>query len=84
MVEKISGVGAGDAFLAGVLHVLCAQGSLEDGLRLGTAAASAAVQNPGTELCRRRDVERLRDRVVIFPLERPHLARPRAAHAKAG
>ncbi|MBI3953560.1 MAG: 1-phosphofructokinase [Chloroflexi bacterium] len=82
MVEKVSGVGAGDAFLAGVLHVLCAAGSLEDALRQGTAAASAAVQNPGTELCHRREIERLVGRVVIFPVERSPKGRAHALPVK--
>ncbi len=82
MVEKVSGVGAGDAFLAGALHVLSAGGSLQEALRLGTAAGSATVRNPGTELCHRREIERLVDRVVVFPVEHSHKGRAHLAPAR--
>ncbi|MDO8612994.1 MAG: 1-phosphofructokinase, partial [Dehalococcoidia bacterium] len=53
-VRAVSAVGSGDAFLAGVVHSLSRGGRMEDALRLGVAAGTAAVLTPGTELCHRR------------------------------
>lgn len=58
-VEVRSAVGAGDSFVAGMTHGLAMGRSLEDAFRLGIAAGTAAVMTPGTDLCRREDVERL-------------------------
>jgi len=55
-VRAVSAVGSGDAFLAGVVHSLSRGGRMEDALRLGVAAGTAAVLTPGTELCHRREV----------------------------
>ncbi len=54
-----SKIGAGDAFLAGVVLSLARGEELEQALRVGVAAASAAVMTEGTELCRPSDVARL-------------------------
>jgi 6-phosphofructokinase 2 len=54
-----SPVGAGDCFM-GALALALAQGrTLAAACALGVAAAAAAVMTPGTEPCRRDDVERL-------------------------
>lgn len=53
-----SAVGAGDSFLAAMTLGL-AQGRTVRASFLGVAAGTAAVMTPGTELCRRADVERL-------------------------
>ena len=75
-VRAVSAVGSGDAFLAGVVHSLSRGGSMEDALRLGVAAGTAAVLTPGTELCHRREVDVLRPRVRVQRIEpRPVLAR---------
>ncbi|MEW6034757.1 MAG: 1-phosphofructokinase [Chloroflexota bacterium] len=58
-VNVRSSVGAGDAMVAGLVLRLCQGASLVEACRLGVAAGSAAVLTPGTQLCRRRDVERL-------------------------
>jgi 6-phosphofructokinase 2 len=58
-VEVRSAVGAGDSFVAGMTHGLSTGLSHRDAFLLGMAAGSAAVMTPGTELCRRADVERL-------------------------
>jgi len=68
-VRPISAVGSGDAFLAGVVLTLSWGGSLEEALRLGIAAGTAAVLTPGTELCHRREVDILLPRVRIHPIE---------------
>jgi 6-phosphofructokinase 2 len=54
-----SAVGAGDSLLAGVVLRLQRGARLSDAVRFGVAAGAAAVMNPGTELCRREDVEHL-------------------------
>jgi 6-phosphofructokinase 2 len=54
-----SPVGAGDSFMAGLASALAAGRDLRDACALGVAAAAAAVMTPGTEPCRRGDVERL-------------------------
>jgi 6-phosphofructokinase 2 len=36
---------------------------MEDAIRYGMAAGAAAVMTPGTELCRKPDVERLYDQL---------------------
>jgi 1-phosphofructokinase len=51
-----SATGAGDALLAGLLYKLDEGGTLQDGLRWGTAAGAAACLSSGTQLCRRQDV----------------------------
>jgi 1-phosphofructokinase family hexose kinase len=67
-VPVVSPAGAGDALVAG-LAVALAEGRLvEEGLRLGAAAAGATVMRPGTAECHREDVERLLPQVKIEPL----------------
>jgi 6-phosphofructokinase 2 len=58
-----SAVGAGDSMLAGIVHGLAQGMELVDAARLGVAAGTAASLTPGTELCRREDVERLHDEI---------------------
>ena len=64
-VPATSSVGAGDSMVAGMLVALGRGRSLRDAARFAVAAGAAAVMNPGTELCRRRDVERLDAQVVV-------------------
>ena len=54
-----SATGAGDSFLAGILHGFLRGESPVDAFRRGVAAGSAAVLTPGTDLCRPEDIERL-------------------------
>lgn len=60
-----SSVGAGDSLVAGFLLGLVRGQSLTDAFRFGVAAATASVMNPGTQLCRREDAERLCEQLVI-------------------
>jgi 6-phosphofructokinase 2 len=64
-IEVVSTVGAGDSFLGGMVATLAAGLRIEEAFRMGVAAGSAAVMNPGTELCREEDVRRLRPQVKI-------------------
>ncbi|MBI3319973.1 MAG: 1-phosphofructokinase [Candidatus Omnitrophica bacterium] len=60
-----STVGAGDSLVAGFVVGYRATRSLEDALRLGVACGAATAMTPGTELCHRKDVDRLLPQVVI-------------------
>ena len=53
-----SGVGAGDAMVAGVAVGLTRGWQLADAVRLGVSAASATLLTPGTAPCTRNDTER--------------------------
>ena len=57
-VEVVSAAGAGDGMLAGIAASIYRGEPIEEGLRLGTACASAVCLMPGTADCRREDVER--------------------------
>jgi 6-phosphofructokinase 2 len=57
-----SGVGAGDAMVAGITVGLSRGWPLDKAIRLGIAAGAAMLLTPGTAPCARADVERL------FPL----------------
>ncbi len=58
-VRVNSAIGAGDSFVAGLCLGLAQERPPADALRLGVAAAAATLLTPGTELCRKEDVERL-------------------------
>ena len=68
-VEVKSKVGAGDSFLAGCVLGLSRNASIEEVIRLGMAAGTAAVMNEGTRLCRREDVEKLLPEIKIEKLK---------------
>lgn len=54
-----SKVGAGDSTVGGIVLGLARDMSLTQAVQFGIAAGAAAVMTPGTELCRRKDAERL-------------------------
>lgn len=58
-VETRSSVGAGDSFVAAMVHRLAIGWAPLDAFRFGMAAGSAAVMTPGTDMCRPEDAERL-------------------------
>lgn len=64
-IKPLSAVGAGDSFLGAMIWSLAAGHSMEEALRYGVAAGSAALLTPGTELCHPDDVKRLLPEVVI-------------------
>jgi 6-phosphofructokinase 2 len=64
-VQVVSSAGAGDAVLAGLAAAIARGGTLEDGLRLGAAAAAAVCLLPATADCRREDIERLLPQVKL-------------------
>ncbi len=57
-VEVVSTAGCGDGVLAGLTAALADGKSLETGIRLGVAAATAVLLQPGTADCRKADIER--------------------------
>jgi 6-phosphofructokinase 2 len=69
-IEPVSVSGAGDSFLGAMIWSLVSSDSLEMALRYGVAGGSAALLNPGTELCRPEDVHRLASQVIVTPITR--------------
>ena len=69
-VDPISVSGAGDSFLGAMVWSLTNDSSLDTALRYGVAGGSAALLNPGTELCRPEDVHRLASEVIVTPIAR--------------
>jgi len=57
-VRALSAVGAGDSMVAGMVTGLLQGRPLAGAIRYGVAAGAAAVTTPGTQLCRREDVDR--------------------------
>lgn len=66
-IPVVSTAGAGDAVLAGLSVALANKQPLEEGLRLGFAAAAAVCLTAPTADCRRRDVEELLPLVSLEP-----------------
>ncbi|KJF22651.1 phosphofructokinase [Rhodococcus sp. AD45-ID] len=63
-VASISGVGAGDSMVAGIVYSLVHDRSLIEAVQFGVAAGAAMLQTPGTAPCRRADVEAYFDVIV--------------------
>ena len=68
IVPAQSKVGAGDSFTGAFTLALARGDRPSEALRLGTAAAAAAVMTPGTQLCRREDVARLVGECTLYPV----------------
>ncbi len=64
-VRVRSAVGAGDSFVGGFLTGCARDLGLPEALRLAVACGAAAAMTPGTTLCHRGDVQRLRPRVRL-------------------
>lgn len=62
-IEAASAVGAGDSFVAAMVHALCRGDDDLTAFRIGLAAGSAAVLRAGTDLARPADIERLLEQV---------------------
>ncbi|MDX5420352.1 MAG: hexose kinase [Hymenobacteraceae bacterium] len=58
-VPQKSAVGAGDSMVAGIVLSLLKGCSLDDVIRYGVAAGTAATMTPGSELCRKEDTEEI-------------------------
>lgn len=68
VVPVKSAVGAGDSFLAAYCMYREAGEPVEKCLKMAGAASSATVITPGTELCHKKDVEKLMESVRVEPL----------------
>lgn len=66
-VEVSSPAGAGDAVLAGLAYAIHHRQPLEEGLRLGFAAATAVCLQPGTADYKVADMQRLLQQVQLIP-----------------
>ena len=58
-VIKKSTVGAGDSMVAGIVFYLSQDKSLVEAVQYGVACGAAATMNPGTELCKKEDADKL-------------------------
>ncbi len=67
-VDVVSTVGAGDSFVGGFTLALANGDSVDECLRWGVAAASAAVMTQATRLCDRQITEQLRTEGIITRL----------------
>ncbi len=67
-VRTVSTVGAGDSLVAGMSVALERGEDLEQAVRWGVAAGTAATLSSGTGLCSRPDVERLLPHVSVSPI----------------
>ncbi len=57
--KRKSVVGAGDSMIAGIVLAFSRGKNLKEVLQYGVACGTAAIMNPGTELCRKEDVEKI-------------------------
>lgn len=64
-VKPVSVVGAGDSFLGAMIWSLASGLTIDIAFRYAIAAASATLLMPGTELCRKDEVERLVNDVKV-------------------
>jgi 6-phosphofructokinase 2 len=64
-IKPASVVRAGDSFVGAMVWSLAHDHSLDAALRYGIAAGSAALLNPGTELCQFEDVLNLAPQVIL-------------------
>ena len=69
-VAVSSPAGAGDAVLAGLAHAIHHGQPLEEGLRLGVAAATAVCLQPGTAAYELADMRRFLPQVELIPYPR--------------
>lgn len=60
-VKQKSTVGAGDTMVGGIILSLSRGDDIRDAIKWGVAAGTAATMTPGTELCRKEDVEEIFD-----------------------
>ncbi|MBA7514718.1 Tagatose-6-phosphate kinase [subsurface metagenome] len=67
-VKVRSALGAGDCTTAGLALKLAYNEPLIEACRLGVAMGTAAVLTPGTELCRRADVENLLPQIKVVEI----------------
>ncbi len=67
-IEFLSAVGSGDAFAAAFVYALMQEHSVQEALRLGTAAGAANAMSFGAGYCKREDIYRLARQVEVAQL----------------
>lgn len=65
-VKIKSTVGAGDSMVAGIVHSLSLNKSFQEAIYYGVACGTAATMNSGTQLCRKKDVEKLYENMLAL------------------
>lgn len=64
-ISFVSAVGSGDALVAAFVHVLGSGGSVQEALKLGTAAGAANAMTFGAGFCKKEDILSLAEQVEI-------------------
>ena len=67
-LEVVSAVGAGDSTVAGFVYALTKGMNFRESLILAAATGTAAVKTPGTELCKTKDVTKIKEEITIKKL----------------
>lgn len=73
-VEVKSSAGAGDGILSGLCAAVARGDSIEEGLRLGFAIATAVLLQYGTAMYDLADVERFKKQIELIPYEENHVS----------
>jgi 6-phosphofructokinase 2 len=60
-----SSIGAGDSLTAGIIFSLSENAPFEDALALGVACGTASALNPGSDLCKKNDIDMAKKDVLI-------------------
>ncbi len=70
-VDVVSTAGAGDGILAGLAAAFGRRQPILEGIRLGFAAATAIVTQPGTAQCHAADIQAHYEQISIEPFQTP-------------
>lgn len=76
-VERRSTVGAGDSMVAGIVFQLSKNKDIKEAFLYGVASGTAATMNAGTELCHKKDVDKLYGDLILkyqLNIVRPELS----------
>jgi 1-phosphofructokinase family hexose kinase len=60
-----SSIGAGDSLVAGIIFALSENTPFKDALVLGVACGTASALNPGSDLCKKNDIDMIKKDVLI-------------------
>ncbi len=64
-IDVQNSFGAGDSLTAGIIFALSENAPFEDALALGVACGTASALNPGSNLCKKDDIDRVKKGVII-------------------
>lgn len=64
IVHQKSTIGAGDSMVAGIVFALAQGKTLTEMAKYGVACGTAATMTPGTQLCKKKDVEELNKWII--------------------